>query len=242
MKATVLLLFLIFCFFSVPISAQYGRFTEEERLRELRKNSEPIRLLVEDIRRAVYASEKDLDDCLPPFTSATITLEGTSEGEAGIELNLVLFKITSKKKKGKINKSVITFVRDTIFSPLMDKVRDESTENFNIIRNLIVSQAYSNCVSSTAIKELTSDLKDKTVLFNILEYENLENISDEDAEEIITEAFKTQKLEVEVSFVVEKESSISGEFKITPITGSLSGNLKRKNVQTVKVTFGKDPS
>ncbi|GMN08181.1 hypothetical protein MTsPCn5_35700 [Croceitalea sp. MTPC5] len=186
MKATVLLLFLIFCFFSVPISAQYGRFTEEERLRELRKNSEPIRLLVEDIRRAVYASEKDLDDCLPPFTSATITLEGTSEGEAGIELNLVLFKITSKKKKGKIDKSVITFVRDTIFSPLMDKVRDGSTGNFNIIRNLIVSQAYSNCVSSTAIKELTSDLKDKTVLFNILEYENLENLSDEDAEEIIT--------------------------------------------------------
>jgi hypothetical protein len=95
-------------------------------------------LLVEDIRRAVYPSEKDLDDCLPPFTSGTITLEGASEGEAGIELNLVLFKITSKKNKGKINKSVITFVRHTICSPLMDKVRDGSTENFNIIRNLIV--------------------------------------------------------------------------------------------------------
>lgn len=126
------------------------------------------------------------------------------------------------------NEVCITFVRDAIFSPLLDKVRDGRTENFNIIRNLIVSQAYLNCVSTTAIQELTSDLKAKTVQFNILEYENLENISDEDAEEIITEAFKTQKLEVEVSFIVEKESSIRGEFKITPITGSLSGNLKRK--------------
>ena len=101
-----------------------------------------------------------------------------------------------------------------------------------------------NLFNKNGYAKTYGELKKKGVIkiFNILEYENLENISDEDAEEIITEAFKTQKLEVEVSFIVEKESSISGEFKITPITGSLSGNLKRKNVQTVKVTFGKDPS
>lgn len=221
--------------------SQSSTFSFEDRMEKLERESEPLRRLVEDIRRAVYASEQDLKDCLPDFTSATITLEGSTEGNAGIELNLVVFKITSKRKRGRTNKSVITFVRDTLFRPLMHVSHQETNENFNTIRNLIVSQGYINCISSRAVTNLTNEIKNKTVPYSIYGHEDVVSIPMDAAEDILTEAFKTKKLEVEVSFIVENESSLGGEFKITPLTGSLTGNLKRKNIQTVKVTFGEDP-
>lgn len=221
--------------------AQPSLFSTEERLRKIEKETEPLRILVEDIRRAVYASEEDLKECLPKFTSASITLEGSHERDAGIELNFVVFKITSKKKKGRTDKSTITFVRDDNFKPMIILSREGANENFNIIRNLIVSQGFANCISSNSKVNLSDNLKNPTIPYSIYEIEIPTNPTPKVVEEILSKAFKTQKLEVEISFIVEKELGIEGGFKITPISGSVKGNLKHKNVQTVKVIFGKDP-
>lgn len=248
MKARNLLIVFLCTIFVQQSYGQYEELSEGERLDQINQKSEPLRLLVEDIRRAVYASEKDLKDCLPEFSNATITLEGTAEGEAGFELNLVFFKISSKKKKGKTTKSVITFVRDTIFTELLATPRKRGDRNFNIIRNMIVSQAFSNCPSFTTQTQIASFVEYarevKAQIANVEQESFLDKLSSFPmvaSREIMSEAFKTQKLEVEVSFVIEKEVGVSGEFKISPVTGSLSGNLKRKKVQTVKVIFGKDP-
>lgn len=243
MKLGIGSLLIIFCFI---ISSGYSQtselnYTFYQDFEYLKEESKPLKLLVEDIRRAVYSSESILEDCLPSFASAKITLEGSYEKEKGIDLNLVFFKINTKKKKNRSTISSITFVKDTILKPFLEVPREASRRNFDLIRRLILLQAYSNCEGA---KEFYEDLQCRA---KESEQENVQighevfNVGELANEAIQSNAFKTQKIEIVIKFIVEKELGANGEFIISPISGSLGGKLKRKNIQTVIVVFGKDP-
>jgi len=228
-----LLFFIVFAVI-IDINAQTNSpksIIEIQNDPSINKQTRALTQLIDDIRRAVYESENELKECLPPFAKTSITLEGTNERETGVEFNLIFFKINSKKKKGRTNKTIITFEKDSVLAELNLTPSDGTDTNFKILKRQIVSAAYSNCLFN--IPNLDGE--------GILDKDDDPNIITEESEPVLTERFRTSKLEIQFSFFVDKELGASGEFKIIPISGSLGRSIKRKNIQTVRVFFGKDP-